>query len=186
MEPEYFVENVNLSEINSTMTFINYTDKIMASIYKLTFGTALPRMTKEMKAYLQNSNEPVGDLFLYKEFTILRIYGFEDEPYRLPIFLTKRIFALEFLRQGLHVESEIFLKQKKDSNMKFRYTIVSSTSVVTIVQNILRSMNFQFDKKTKYDPKHVISQRKAILKIGAYEHQEDEELEAKSNHSYIE
>ena len=61
--------------------------------------------------------------------------------------------------------------------MKFRYTIepfvVSSTSVVTIVQNILRSMNFQFDKKTKYDPKHVISQRKEVLKIGAYEHQED-------------
>ena len=72
--------------------------------------------------------------------------------------------------------------------MKFRYTIepfvVSSTSVVTIVQNILRSMNFQFDKKTKYDPKHVISQRKVVLKIGAYEHQEDEEFAAKANQSY--
>ena len=74
--------------------------------------------------------------------------------------------------------------------MKFRYTIepfvVNSTSAITIVQNILRSMNFQFDKKTKYDPKHVISQRKAFFKIGAYEHQEDEELEAKANHSYTE
>ena len=43
-------------------------------------------------------------------------------------------------------------------------------------------MNFQFDKKTKYDPNHAISERKAVLKIGAYEHQEDEELEAKANH----
>ena len=79
-------------------------------------------MTKEMKAYLQNSNELVGEWFLYKEFTILRIYGFENEPYRLPVFLTKRIFVLEFLRQRLYVESEMFLKHKKASNMNFKYT----------------------------------------------------------------
>ena len=91
MEPYFFAENVNLFERNSTMTFISFTHKIMSSIYKLIFGTSLPRMTEEMKAYLQNSNEPVGDWFLYKEFTVLRIYGFEDEPYRLLVFLTKRI-----------------------------------------------------------------------------------------------
>ena len=45
-------------------------------------------------------------------------------------------------------------------------------------------MNFQFDKKTKYGPNHVISQRKAVWKSGAYERQEDEELAAKANHSY--
>ena len=105
MQPEFFAENVNLSERNSTMTFISFTDKIMSSIYKLIFGTSLPRMTEEMKSYLHNFNEPVGDWFLYKEFTILRIYGFENEPYRLPVFLTKRIFVLEFFRQRLHVES---------------------------------------------------------------------------------
>ena len=70
----------------------------MSSIYKLSFGISLPRMTKEMKAYLQNLNEPVGDWFLYKKFTVLRVYGFEDEPYKLPTFLTKRFFFLEFLR----------------------------------------------------------------------------------------
>jgi hypothetical protein len=74
--------------------------------------------------------------------------------------------------------------------MKFRYTmepfVVSSTSAITIVQNILRSMNFQFDKKTKYDPKQVISQRKEVWKIGAYEHHKDEELVAKASHSYTE
>ena len=91
------------------MTFINFTHKIMSSIWMLIFGSSLPRMMEEMKAYLQKSNELVGDWFLYKEFTILRIYGFENEPYRLPLFLTKRIFVQEFLRQRLHVESEMFL-----------------------------------------------------------------------------
>jgi hypothetical protein len=66
MQLEFFAENVNLSERNSTMTLISFTDKIMSSIYKLIFGTSLPRMTKEMKAYLQNSNEPIGGWLLYK------------------------------------------------------------------------------------------------------------------------
>ena len=83
------------------MTFIYFTDKVMSSIYKLIFDITLPRMIEEMKAYMQNSNEPVGDWFLYKYFSMLRVYGFEDEPYRLPLFLTKRIFVLEFLRQRL-------------------------------------------------------------------------------------
>ena len=72
--------------------------------------------------------------------------------------------------------------------MKFKYKIeplvVNSTSSLSIVQIIHRSMNLQLDQKTKYDPKHAISQRKTVFKIGAYEHQEDEELAAKANHSY--
>ena len=135
-------------------------------------------MTEEMKAYLQNSNDPIGDWFLYKDFTLLRLYGFEDEPYRLPMFLTKKIFVMEFLRQRLQVESEIFLKHKKASNMKFKYTIEpfvgNSTAALTVIQNILKSMNFQVDKKTNYDPKHIISHRKIASRLGTYEHTEDE------------
>ena len=48
----------------------------MSSIYKLIFGITLPRMIEEMKAYMQNSNAPVGDWFLYEDFTMLRVYGF--------------------------------------------------------------------------------------------------------------
>ena len=119
MQPTYFAVNINLSERNSTITYINFIDKVMSSLHKLIFGISLPRMTKEMKVYMQNSNELVGDWFLYKEFIVLRVYGFEDEPYRLPVFLTKRIFVLEFLRQRLQVESDIFIKHKNASNMKF-------------------------------------------------------------------
>lgn len=121
---------------------------------------------------------------------MLRVYGFEEEPYKLLVFLTKRTSSLDFLWKRLHVESELFLKHKKASNMKFKYTmepfVTSSTFVLSIVQAILRSMNFQLDKKSKYDPKHVISQRKPRCKIGSYEHQEDEELAAKANHRYLE
>ena len=72
--------------------------------------------------------------------------------------------------------------------MKFKYTmepfLVNSTSALPIIQAILRSMNFQLDMKIKYDPKHVIYQRKTSYKIGTYEHQDDEELTTKDNRDY--
>ena len=101
MKPLYFTDEVNLSESNSTITYFNFIDKVMSSLYKLIYGMSLPRISEEMKAYMQSSSELVGDCFLYKEFTVLRVYGLEDEPYRLLVFFTKRIFVLEFLRQSL-------------------------------------------------------------------------------------
>ena len=52
MQPIYFAEHVNLSERNSTMTYINFIDKVMSSLYKLIYGISLPRMSEEMKAYM--------------------------------------------------------------------------------------------------------------------------------------
>ena len=43
-------------------------------------------------------------------------------------------------------------------------------------------MNFQVDKRAKYDPKHIISQRKLASSLGTYEHTKDEELATKANH----
>ena len=61
----------------------------------------------------------IGDWFSYKYFVVLRVYGFTREPYRLPIFLTSRIFAFEFMRQRLYAEEEHFGAFKKSSNIKF-------------------------------------------------------------------
>ena len=137
---------------------------------------------------MQNANEPVGYWFLYKEHIVLRIYRFTEEPYKLLTFLTKRIFVLEFLRQRLHVESKIFPKHKKYFNIKFKYTIepfvVDSTSALQIDQDILKSMKFELDRKVNYDPKQFISHRKVSCGIGSFEHQNDEELEAKANVEY--
>ena len=76
-----------------------------------------------MKVKLQMSVEPTGDWFLHMNFTMLKIYGFKEEPYKLPSFLTPRLFALEFLRQRLFVEKEHFLKYRKASSIKFNYIV---------------------------------------------------------------
>ena len=74
--------------------------------------------------------------------------------------------------------------------MKFKYTIepfvVNSTVALSIIQDIMKSMIFQLDKKLNYDPKHVISKRKTVARLGTYEHQEDQALAVMANHSYIE
>ena len=84
------------------------------------------------------------------------VYGFEGEPYKLPKFLTRRLFVLELLRQRLSVENEIFINHKKVSSMKFKFTlepfVVESVHVVTFIDQIMKSMNFQMDKSHRYDP----------------------------------
>ena len=82
-----------------------FVNSIMSEMYKLLFDEILPRVLEEMKVMMQSSPEDrIGDWFLYKDFTVLRVYGFTGEPYRLPTLLTPRIFALEFMRQRLYAE----------------------------------------------------------------------------------
>ena len=70
---------------------------------------------------------------------IIGVYGFEGEPYKLPKFTTRRLFALEFLRQRLIVENDNFLKYKKASSMKFNFTletfVIRSVYVITLCRS---------------------------------------------------
>ena len=61
----------------------------------------------------------VGDWFLLKEHTIIKVYGFVHEPYILLTFLTPKILALEFIRHKLIMENEHFLSFRKASEIKF-------------------------------------------------------------------
>ena len=75
----------------------------------MVFDEVLPQVLEEMKCMMQSSpDDRVGDWFLYKESTVLRVYRFTGEPYKLNAFLTPRAFALHFMRQILHSEEEHF------------------------------------------------------------------------------
>ena len=118
-----------------------------------------------MKVMMQSSPEDrIGDWFLYKDFTVLRVYGFAGEPYRLPVFLTPRIFALQFMRQRLYAEEEHFREFKKSSNIKFPLKvgpfIFKNKSALMIVEKLLEIMDFQKEQRINYDPHHIISKRK--------------------------
>ena len=121
---------------------------------------------------------------------VIRVYGFEGEPYKLPKFLTRKLFVLEFLRQRLSVENEIFINHKKVSSMKFKFTletfVVESTHVVTTIDQIMKRMDFKIDKSLRYDPKKLIHQRKLDVNLSGYEVEQDEVLVALANTDFLE
>ena len=109
----------------------------MPAIYKVIFGSTMPRINEDLKFLLQNPTKLIVGWFCFKDSTVIRVYGFEEEPYKLPKFTTRRLFALEFLRQRLIVENDNFLKYKKASSMKFNFTlepfVVRSIYAITVV-----------------------------------------------------
>jgi hypothetical protein len=52
---------------------------------------------------------------MLKYYTEIILYGSEVKPYKLPSFLTMRIFALEFIRQSINVDEVHFIPRKKNN-----------------------------------------------------------------------
>jgi hypothetical protein len=134
--------------------------------------------------------EPVGDWLCYQNSTIIRVYGFEGEPYKLPNFLTRRIFVLEFLRQRLTAENDMFVKHKKASNLKFKWTmehfVIDYFLALYKIKIIMKSMGFPIDRVVKYDPKGIIDQGKTNAGMGHYNANSDELLAALTNYDFLE
>ena len=116
---------------------------------------------------------------------MLRIYGFTGHPYKLPAFLTPRIFALEFMRQRLQSEEEHFSAFKKSSNIKFPLKvgtfIFKSKGALDFIEKLLESLDFQKELRVNYDPHHVISLRKQANKNKPFDHQSVEGLAKTAN-----
>lgn len=98
----------------------HFIKRILSIFYKLIFDEELPRVLEEMKSNLQLSPKTrTWDWFLYKEHTVIRVYGFSKAPYLVLSFLNPRLLSLEFIKKRLYSEIEHFLNHKKVSNSKF-------------------------------------------------------------------
>jgi hypothetical protein len=106
------------------ITMLIFINKIMSRFYSLIFSMGLPRVLEEMKISLQpNTENKVGYWMLFMHSTIIWVYGYQEGPYLLPIFLTPILFYLDFIRQRIISETEHFLKMHKESNLKFPFII---------------------------------------------------------------
>ena len=61
MEPVYFSDGVDLSERNATISFFDFENWIMLVVYKVIFGSTMPRTNEDLKLLLQNPTDLVGD-----------------------------------------------------------------------------------------------------------------------------
>ena len=76
-----------------------FVNEFSSKVYFLIFEVNYPRVPQHFQMYLHPRIENhIGDWFLYQDYTVIRIYGSEEQPYRLPTFLTPIIFSLEVLR----------------------------------------------------------------------------------------
>ena len=185
-----FLSTIFSSDFPKQINMFEFVNSIMSQIYRILFDELLPKVLEEMKSMMQSSpDDRIGDWFMYKDFTVLRVYGFTREPYRLPSFLTPRIFALEYMRQRLHVEEEHFGAFKKSSNIKFPLKVGSfifkNKGALVFVEKLLESMDFQREQRINYDPYHIISLRKQENKNKPFDHQIVEGLNEIANLFYF-
>lgn len=85
---------------NQSFGFFLFIDKFISQVYKLIYEEDFPRISQELQEILHPvAEQQIGDCILYKYFTMIKVYGAEKNPYKLPKFLTLKIFALDILRQ---------------------------------------------------------------------------------------
>jgi hypothetical protein len=168
------------------ITMLIFINKIMSMVYSLILGTDLPRVLEEMKISLQpNLENRVADLMLFTHSTIIWVYGYQEGPYLLPIFLTPRVFSIEFIRQRIILKTKNFLKTHKASNLKFPFIIgpyvVKTKSCLPHIQVKLSGFRFTQLQGRKYDPRQIIYTRRLMSRQGPYEHEHVEGFDELAN-----
>jgi hypothetical protein len=181
-----FPEATFVSTECKRITLLIFINKVMSRVYSLIFNTSLPRVLDDMRSYLQpNPENRVGDWVLFMHSTVIWVYGCHESPYLLPIFLTPRIFSLEFIRQRIISETEHFLKLHKASNLKFPFIIgpfiVKTRSCLSQVQEKLKEFGFAQLQGRRYDPHQIISKRILMNKHAPYEHEQVEGFDKLEN-----
>lgn len=54
---------------------------------------------------------------------MIRVYGFEKEPYLFPTFLTPKIYSLEYIKKRIAADLFHFVNNNKTSNFKLQHNI---------------------------------------------------------------
>jgi hypothetical protein len=125
------------------ITLLIFINKFMSRVYSFIFNTNLPRVLDDMRSYLQpNSKKRVGNWVLFMHW----VYGCHESPYLFPIFLTPRVFFLDFIKQRIISETEHFLKLCKSSNLKFPFIIgpfiFKAISCLSHIQENIKEFGF--------------------------------------------
>ena len=64
-----------------------------------------PRISTEIKRNMYlNDQVKTGDLYLYQNYTKIKVYGCKLAPYNLPKYVPMRIFSLEYIRQMINMD----------------------------------------------------------------------------------
>ena len=62
----------------------------------------------------------IRDWYFYQNHTVIKIYGCELPPYRLPKYLPMRLFALEYFKQFGNADVKKFSGKGKKAQLKVK------------------------------------------------------------------
>ena len=84
-----------------------------------------PRVSEEIKKVMQLTEQVrTADWYLYQNYTEIRVYASELAPYKLPKYLSMRIFSLEYIRQMIDADEVHFVSAKKKSQFRIKSHII--------------------------------------------------------------
>lgn len=95
-EPQYviFYKTLVMKEQND-FNYKTFVEMFVHPTMNLLSGTSKPRISEETRKIMQlTDQERIGDWYLYQNYIELKVYGCELAPYKLPKFLSMRIFSL--------------------------------------------------------------------------------------------
>jgi len=155
-------------------------------IMSLLSGTAEPRISEEIRRIMKLSNQAkIGDWYLYQNYIELRVYGCDLAPYKLPKFLSMRIFTLEYIIQMINVDEVHFVSAKKKSQFRIKSQIgpfiCNSRAIGEEANRRLKEMNFTHNFTWSYDPWGIISNKRVENKSKAYIHTQRPKIEKYMN-----
>jgi len=130
-----------------------------------------------MQKILQLSkNYKIGDWYFYQNHTVIRVYGCELCPYRLPRYVPMRIFAWEYYRQLISSDLTHFHSTKKKAQLKFKDQLgpfvmnkkegwQDADQILGDKYRLKRSFWW-----VPYDPCGFINAKKIKYRLSAYDH----------------
>jgi hypothetical protein len=161
--PQAVTAWTSLLKHNSTnFNFKEFIDQFYHPVVSMLGGRPKPQINDEVQRILHLSdNTKTGDWYLYKDYTEIRVYGFELAPYKLPKYLPIIIFSLEYIRQIINSDDIHFVSIKKKQQLRIKGQIGSficnNRGVGEEADRMLREMKFSMSFPWNYDPCGIIS-----------------------------
>jgi len=173
---------------NSPYTYCEFIDLFIYPATSLLLITPPARLSAEMQKILHLSKDySIGDWYFYQNHTMIKIYGCELSPYKLPNYVPMRLFALEYFKQFISSYLTHFYGARKRAQLKIRnqlgHFIFNKRKAWEEADKILRDqlMLKQSFYLAPYDPEHFISYRKVKNKLTGYVHHKIHEIQKYAN-----
>lgn len=162
---------------HSPYNYFEFIDLFIHPALSLLLSSPPPRLTDEMQNILQLSKSySIGDWYFYKDHTVIRIYGCELAPYKLPKYVPMRLFALEYFRKFGNADMVHFYSGNNKAQLKIKHQLGpfifnKREEAWEEAHKILKSFQLQTSFYwAPYDPNHFISLKRIKFTLASYDH----------------